>query len=95
MSIDVNPERDSVARLATLLDSEPGLTVDVLRDDFPGWRIWFSAMTGQYHARRDDPSGHYHEHHDDPRRFHIAEATPGRLAILLLTQTAQDDDADG
>lgn len=77
-------------RLAERLDRE-GIGLDRLRADFPGWRIWCSRRTGRVHAcRHIAASGGFTEREGDPRRFHVAAVTPGRLAVLLLAQTALD-----
>lgn len=79
----------SVDRLAALLDLN-GVSLVRLQVDFNGWWIWRSAMTGHYHAMRKD--GHYVERDDRPQRFHVAASTLSRLAVLLLLQTAVDED---
>lgn len=77
-------------RLADRLDAE-GIGLDRLRADFPSWRIWHSGRTGHVHAcRRIAATGGFTERAGDPRRFHVAAATPGRLAVLLLAQTVLD-----
>lgn len=76
-------------RLADRLDAE-GIGLERLRADFPAWRIWHSPRTGHAHACRVAPSGGFTERDGDPCRFHVAARTPGRLAVLLLAQTALD-----
>lgn len=72
-------------RLAATLDAA-GVDLELLRRDFPAWRVWHSEVTGAYHARRNE---NFHDR-GDGRRFHLAAATPGRLALLLLAQSAMD-----
>lgn len=84
------PGPDTVDRLAVLLDGDGRFTLDVVRADSPGWLVWHSRGSGCYHARRDDDTGHYQNGPGDPRRFAVAAATLGRLAVLLLAQTALD-----
>jgi len=80
---------ETAARLAILLDVEDTLTPAQLREDF-GWIVWFSEVTGCYHARRDEPDGHFCERRDSPRRFALVASSLGRLAMLLLAQTMVD-----
>jgi hypothetical protein len=75
--------------LAARLDAVP-IGLDRLRADFTGWLIWHSRRSGHFHARRAEVTGGFTEYEHDPRRFHVAARTPGRLAVLLLAQTALD-----
>lgn len=76
-------------RMADLLDAEDTLTPAQLRADF-GYLVWYSETTGCYHARREPLDGHFTEWHNSPRRFALDASSLGRLALLLLVQTALD-----
>lgn len=82
------PEVPEVATLAEYLD-ESGLTLATIQGDFPGWRVWYSTVSGCCHARRRE---NFAESVFSGRRFHVAASTPGRLAVLLLHQLAMDEE---
>lgn len=82
---------DTIGQLAAMLD-ERGITLWQVQQDFVDWKVWFSKASGCYHARRNAAStgGRFTQHQGDGRRFHVAAASLGRLAVLLLTQQAVD-----
>lgn len=77
----------AIDRTAALLDAA-GVDLDLLRHDYGEvWQIWYSRATGCYHGRR---AGNFHARQADPRRYAVAAATPGRLALLLAAQAVAD-----
>lgn len=63
--------------------------LEELREDFPGWRIWWSEQSGLYHAHRKVET--FVESEASPRRFCVHALDPWRLAAMLAAQAVADD----